>query len=40
MHGSSFSGDGGAALTGLADHYAGVLRTAMAEAADAQTRSA
>jgi flavorubredoxin len=33
MHGSSFRGDGGAALTGLAEHYAGVLRTALAEAA-------
>ena len=29
MHGSSFNGDGGAALTGLADHYAARLRTAM-----------
>lgn len=28
MHGSSFTGDGGAALRGLADHYAGLARAA------------
>lgn len=30
MHGSSFAGDAGAALAGLADHYAAELRAAMA----------
>jgi hypothetical protein len=28
MHGSSFAGDGAAALRGLADHYAGLARAA------------
>ena len=28
MHGSSFAGDGGGALRGLADHYAGLTRAA------------
>jgi flavorubredoxin len=31
MHGSSFTGDAGAALAGLADHYASCLRAALRE---------